>query len=105
MKTDIRGILRHLLAVLLVAAFSTAVDTQELGWVANGRDPQGTRYLPASDITRDNVGRLEAAWTYRTGEADSRFATKKPTAFEATVGGGDAWGTDDHVVAFHLRRD
>jgi quinoprotein glucose dehydrogenase len=36
------------------------------------------------DITRDNIARLEVAWTYRTGEADSRFATTKPTAFEAT---------------------
>ena len=36
------------------------------------------------EITRDNVARLEIAWTYRTGEADARFATTKPTAFEAT---------------------
>ena len=35
-------------------------------------------------ITRDNVSRLEVAWTYRTGEADARFATAKPAAFEAT---------------------
>ena len=33
-------------------------------------------------ITRDNVARLDVAWTYRTGEADARFATTKPTAFE-----------------------
>ena len=26
-------------------------------------------------ITRDNVSRLQVAWTYRTGEADARFAT------------------------------
>jgi quinoprotein glucose dehydrogenase len=58
---------------------------QEIGWSANGRDPQGTRYLPASVITRENVARLEVAWTYRTGEADDpRFATARPTAFEAT---------------------
>jgi quinoprotein glucose dehydrogenase len=79
-----RGVLRHLQTALVAAALSTAVDTQEISWVANGRDPQGTRYLPASEITRDNVIRLEVAWTYRTGEADPRFATKKPTAFEAT---------------------
>ena len=52
--------------------------------MANGRDLEGTRYLPASEITRDNVGRLQVAWTYRTGEADERFKTKKPAAFEAT---------------------
>ena len=83
-KKDMRGVLRHLQTALVAAALSTAVDTQEISWVANGRDPQGTRYLPASEITRDNVGRLEVAWTYRTGEADRRFKTKKPAAFEAT---------------------
>ena len=45
---------------------------------------QGTRYLPGAEITRENVGRLQVAWTYRTGEAEPRFATKKPAAFEAT---------------------
>ena len=35
-------------------------------------------------ITRDNVSRLQVAWTYRTGEADARFATTKPASFEAT---------------------
>ena len=34
--------------------------------------------------TRENVGRLQVAWTYRTGEAEPSFATKKPAAFEAT---------------------
>jgi quinoprotein glucose dehydrogenase len=42
------------------------------------------RYVPAAEITRDNVGRLEPAWTYRTGEAEPRFATRKPASFETT---------------------
>jgi quinoprotein glucose dehydrogenase len=37
-----------------------------------------------SEITRDNVSRLQVAWTYRTGETDSRFATVKASSFEAT---------------------
>jgi quinoprotein glucose dehydrogenase len=36
------------------------------------------------EITRDNVSRLQVAWTYRTGETDARFATAKPASFEAT---------------------
>src|SRR5262245_29333380 len=79
-----RPVLGKLQVALFVAGLLTAVDAQEIGWVANGRDPQGTRYLPASEITRDNANRLEVAWTYRTGEADPRFETRKPTAFEAT---------------------
>jgi quinoprotein glucose dehydrogenase len=57
---------------------------EEIGWDANGRDIQGSRYLPASEITRENVGRLEVAWTYRTGEMEERFATTKAASFEAT---------------------
>ncbi len=68
-----------------MAVLATAtLHAQEVGWTANGRDLEGTRYLPASEITRQNVDRLEVAWTYRTGETDRRFATRKPTAFEAT---------------------
>jgi quinoprotein glucose dehydrogenase len=69
----------------LAAVFTAAtLHAQEVGWVANGRDVEGTRYLPASAISRDNVSQLEIAWTYRTGEAETRFATAKPTSFEAT---------------------
>ena len=56
-------------------------QAQEVEWMAYGRDAQGTRYLPASVINRDNVHRLEVAWTYRTDETDPRFATSKPTSF------------------------
>ena len=79
---DLRQVLR---SVLLLFVFVVSVPrAQEVAWVANGRDLEGTRYLPASEITRDNVGRLQVAWTYRTGEADESFKTKKPAAFEAT---------------------
>jgi len=74
---------------LLVALLATVAPgenghAQEIGWEANGRDVEGTRYLPAAEITRENVARLEHAWTYRTGEADAAFVTAAETAFEAT---------------------
>ncbi len=68
-----------------LAVALTALHAQEVGWPANGRDVEGTRYLAASDISRENISRLEVAWTYRTGETDPRFATSKETAFEATL--------------------
>lgn len=37
-------------------------------WRFYGRTPFGQRYSPLSQITPDNVGRLEVAWTYRTGD-------------------------------------
>ena len=44
----------------------------------------GRAQQPPLEITRENVSRLQVAWTYRTGEADTRFATAKASSFEAT---------------------
>ncbi|MQA89076.1 MAG: PQQ-binding-like beta-propeller repeat protein [Gemmatimonas sp.] len=74
-----RGIVSLLLTMAAVPGAA-----QEIDWYANGRDVEGTRYSPAAVITRDNVARLEPAWTYRTGESEAGFATTKPTSFEAT---------------------
>ena len=76
--------LKRVLPAVVLTLAASAPHAQETAWVANGRDLEGTRYLPASEITRENVSRLQVAWTYRTGEADERFKTKKPAAFEAT---------------------
>jgi len=69
---------------LLLSALAASGCALEIGWEANGRDVQGTRYSPAAVITRENVERLEVAWTYRTGETEPPFATAKPTSFETT---------------------
>ena len=53
-------------------------------WVAYGRTPSGDRHSPLTDITRENVGRLELAWTFRTRETDSAHVTTRHTSFEAT---------------------
>ena len=57
---------------------------QAIEWSAYGRDPGGSRYAPIDDISRDNVARLRVAWTYRTRETDSAFATRRETSLEAT---------------------
>jgi quinoprotein glucose dehydrogenase len=82
--------MRAALFACLLCAGAAPLGAQDIGWEANGRDVHGTRYSPAAVITRENVARLEAVWTYRTGETESRFATAKPSSFEATplVSGG-----------------
>ena len=85
MSVPAAPLLLALLALLALQAPPTPAD-----WPAYGRDPQGTRYSPATVITRANVARLEPAWMYRTGETGAAFKTDKPTSFEATplvVGG------------------
>jgi len=86
-----RQITRHLLLLLplgfplLGCAPTTPLPSdQEIDWIAYGRDVLGTRYLPASGITRENAYQIEPAWTYRTGETQSRFATARRTSFQST---------------------
>jgi quinoprotein glucose dehydrogenase len=55
-------------------------------WVAYGRDPGGMRHSPLTQINRGNVGQLEVAWTFRTGELAAYEGTSagQKAAFEAT---------------------
>jgi len=73
--------MRVLLAGLLLS--SAALRAQSSGeWTAYGRDALGSRFSPLTQITRDNVARLEVAWTYRTGEVDAN--TRQPAKLETT---------------------
>jgi len=52
-------------------------------WLAYGRDAGGERFSPLDQIRRENVASLQAAWTFRTGDA-YQPPNGRPTAFEAT---------------------
>ncbi|MGV8840287.1 MAG: membrane-bound PQQ-dependent dehydrogenase, glucose/quinate/shikimate family [Bauldia sp.] len=57
-------------------------------WAAFGRTMRGSRYSPLTAMTPENVGTLEVAWTFRTGDLNENPDT--PAAFQATpleVGG------------------
>jgi quinoprotein glucose dehydrogenase len=53
-------------------------------WPSYGRDPGGSRYSPAAEITRENVSRLQVAWTYRTGDWSHDGNTRSPANSEST---------------------
>jgi quinoprotein glucose dehydrogenase len=65
-----------------LSATATAAPAAE--WTAYGGDALGARYSALDEIDRDNVGRLEVAWTYRTGEMQPDRRTEANTSFEAT---------------------
>jgi quinoprotein glucose dehydrogenase len=56
----------------------------DLGWKAVGGDPGQSKYSPLAQITPTNVGRLQIAWTYRTGEMARRGKAIEHSEFEAT---------------------
>src|SRR5205807_3481543 len=60
-------------AALLLALLALQAPPTPADWPAYGRDPQGTRFSPATVITRANVARLEPAWMYRTDRKSTRL--------------------------------
>lgn len=53
-------------------------------WGSYGGDPGGQRFAPVRDITRDNVDRLETAWTFNTGALARHPKAAHRANFQAT---------------------
>jgi quinoprotein glucose dehydrogenase len=68
-------------ALALAASAQSATDST---WANYGGDPGGTRYSPAKQIDVTNVGKLQLAWSYRTGAMQEETELKRKAAFEAT---------------------
>jgi quinoprotein glucose dehydrogenase len=71
-------------AAALLAAGALAEAVPDSGWPAYGGDEGGTRYSPLAQITGANVGELQVAWTFRTGELGQGVKDWSRSAFEAT---------------------
>ena len=87
MKDLLRRIFHLICIALLAACAATCAYSQtapDTGWPTYGNDPGGTRYSPANQINRDNVGQLHVAWTYRTGAFPHDEELDHKATFEAT---------------------
>jgi len=80
-----------LLSVLLLAGCSPAPEIPVGGptaeWPVYGGTPGGARYSPLTQIDQGNVGHLEVAWTYHTGdvsEGGPGAPARNPSSFQAT---------------------
>jgi glucose dehydrogenase len=68
-------------------ASPAGADTE---WRSYGHDPGGMRFSPLAQIHRGNVSRLVRAWTYHTGELETRSDSasardaRRPPAFQTT---------------------
>ncbi|MBX5463881.1 MAG: hypothetical protein IRZ28_22690, partial [Steroidobacteraceae bacterium] len=68
--------------VIPVAVHAQAPDASDWGYY--GGDVFGTHYSRLAQIDRNNVQRLEVAWTYRTGEMGEGFRRADKLTFEST---------------------
>jgi len=71
------------IAMLLLAAACSSTPANNNDWPAYA-NAGGTRYSPLTDIDRTNVGKLEVAWTYHTGETSFAKDSEQKSTFEAT---------------------
>jgi len=56
------------------------------GWAYDGGDEGSSRYSALKQINRDNVGKLELAWQYRTGAMVWHFQTRHHDVWDRDAG-------------------
>ncbi len=54
------------------------------GWPVYAADPGGSRHSPLTEITPENVGELEVAWTYHSGDVLDGSTSFAPSTFQNT---------------------
>lgn len=64
------------------AAIQDANTPRDQDWRHYGRSPAGTRHAPFTQIDKQNVGQLQLAWTYRTGDVPGRGAEDQNTPLQ-----------------------
>ena len=57
-------------SLVVAAVFGLAAAQQPREWRDYAGGPDSSRFVASSAITRDNVSRLQAAWTYADGQTD-----------------------------------
>jgi quinoprotein glucose dehydrogenase len=70
-------------ALLLVAARSTSAGDRD-DWQHYGGGPGGSHYSSLAQINRGNVGRLQLAWSYRTGDIERYPERRRMAALNVT---------------------
>jgi len=86
--------------LLVASACSSPHSTADHAWTAHGGDRGHGQYSPAAQITPDNVGRLQVAWTYRTG--DARADNRSQIQCNPIVIDGVLYGTSAQLKVFAL---
>jgi quinoprotein glucose dehydrogenase len=75
---------RALRSLLVAAVAAASPPATSAGWTFYGGDAGGSHYSPLAQIDRGNVGRLQLAWEYRTGELERHPDLKQFASFHAT---------------------
>lgn len=105
-----KGILKVLaIAVLLSVGCSDSNEKRNaetgMNWPVYGGNNAGNRYSPLTQINIDNVGFLEVAWVYDTGENNDPSARGFEIQCQPIIIDGVLYGTTPQLKAFAIRAD
>jgi quinoprotein glucose dehydrogenase len=84
MRASIRAMTLSLAAAALTAGAALSSPASADEWGAYGRDLQGTRFSPLTQISPANVAALKPAWTFHTGDISDGKHGGQRTGFETT---------------------
>src|SRR5437016_3435443 len=73
-----------ILAVSSLAIIAAQQASRQVEWLYYGGDPGGSRYSPLTDISSDNVQRLQVAWEWKHWETPLDQYGTVPGFFEST---------------------
>lgn len=68
----------------MILMLTTLLAANNYAWQQPNGDKGGRKFSKLTQITKDNVGQLELAWQYRTGDAKSKPELLKHSATQAT---------------------
>ena len=75
---------RPLLWLAILGLSASAQSSKEVEWPNYGNDPGGMRYSTLAQINRENVAKLQVAWTFHTGDISPGGDGRRPSGFETT---------------------
>lgn len=95
------GVIRNPRAAVTSTTAANVTGTAA-DWQYYGRTPAGTRYAPFDQINKDNVDRLQVAWTFRTGRDTGGMTEDQNTPIQI---GDTVYACTPHNVVFALDAD
>ena len=69
---------------LFAQSTATTTSAENFEWPNYGNDPGGMRYSPLAQINRENVSKLQVAWTFHTGDISEGKGERRRSGFEST---------------------
>ena len=64
--------------------YASACLSDDSGWLYYGGDQGGRHYSEAAEINTENVGKLEVAWRFRTGDVETYGSEMENTSTQST---------------------